>query len=57
MLRRTPVLLGEALDFLESGDDALFAGGASVFLFGRGKLGQLCRQVVKIGVTHNAPLP
>nr|CUV46818.1 conserved protein of unknown function [Ralstonia solanacearum] len=57
MLRRMPVLLGEALDFLEASDDTLLAGWASILLLRWCELGQLCRQVVKIGVTHSAPPP
>ena len=57
MLRRAPVLLYEALDFLEASDDTLLAGWTSIFLLRWCELGQLRRQVVKIGVTHSAPPP
>ena len=45
MLRRTPVLLCEALDFLEASNDTLLAGWAAIFLLSRSELGQLCRQM------------
>ena len=54
-LRRTPVLLGEALDFFEASDDTLLTGWACIILLRRCKFGQLCRQIVKIEVTHSAP--
>src|SRR5690606_23392901 len=57
MLRRTPVLLRETLDVLETGDDALFAGRPRDLLLGRRELGKLCRKVVQIGVIHSAPPP
>ncbi len=54
---KEPVLLCEALDFLEAGNDTLLAGWAAIFLLRRSELGQLCRQVAKIGVTHSVPPP
>ncbi len=57
MLRRTPVLLGEALDFLEARDDALLTGRPSGLRLGRCELGKLRSEFVKIGVTHSAPPP
>ena len=57
MLRRATVLLGEALDFLEAGDDALLVRRASALLLGLGKLGELRSEFVEIEVTHSGPPP
>ena len=55
VLRGATVLLDEALDFLESGDDALLARRASALLLRHGELGKLFGQFVEVGVTHSAP--
>ncbi len=57
MLRRTPVLLCEALDFLEASNDTLLAGWAAIFLLSRSELGKLRSEFVKIRVTHSVPPP
>ena len=55
MLRGATVLLDEALNFLESGNDALLARRASARLLWRSEFGKLGGQFVKIGVTHSGP--
>ena len=57
VLRRTAVLFGEALDFLEARDDALLTGRPAALLLRRCELGKLRSEFVKIGVTHSVPPP
>ena len=57
MLRRTPVLLCEALDFLEASNDTLLAGWAAIFLLSRSELGKLRSEFVMIRVTLSVPPP
>ena len=53
VLRRTSVLLDEALDVLEPGDDALLARRAAALLLRRRELGQFVIQLVEVEITHS----
>ena len=57
MLRRVPVLLDEALNLLETGDDAFLAWRVGSLLLRLGEVVEFAAQVVEVEVTHNVPRP
>jgi hypothetical protein len=57
MLRSMTVFLDEALDFFESGDDALFARGALALFLRLGEVVEFGAQFVQVEVTHSVPHP
>ena len=51
------MLIGEALDFLEPGDDAFLARRPAALLLGLRKVGEFIAQFVEVEVTHSGPRP